>query len=194
MQKYCIVCAVLLSAPVVQARKAKDRADVIVYMRAASVPSAVDFGARSQVTWLFNKMGVRIVWRDGEPEAAKRSEAAWVIRVDFNSRVLADVHPGALAYATPFSDAATTITVMYDRIEFAVATKPGLARTVLAHVLAHELGHALQQTNRHAPDGVMKAHWTAADYDAMAKRPLPFSPVDIELIHEGLLAHKARRE
>ena len=38
----------------------------------------------------------------------------------------------------------------------------------------------------------MKAHWTAEDYDAMAKRPLPFTAVDVDLIHEGLRAHKAR--
>ena len=81
---------------------------------------------------------------------------------------------------------------MYDRIEFAVAARPSLEQAVLAHVLAHEIGHALQRTNQHTPNGVMKAHWTTQDYDAMAKRPLPFSPVDVDLIHEGLLAHKAR--
>jgi hypothetical protein len=192
MQKYWIVGAVLLSAGVCHTQKAREPADVIVYVKAASVPSPVNYGARSQVTWMFNEIGVRIVWRDGVPGPTNRQEETWVIKVDFNSHVPPDEHPRALAYAMPFSQGASAITVMYDRLQFAVAARPRLEEGVLAHVLAHELGHILQGSNQHSRAGIMKAHWTAQDYDAMAKRPLSFTPVDFDLIHEGLRVHKAR--
>jgi len=192
MQKCWIVGTVLLSAGVCHSREANKPADVIVYVKGASVPSPVDYGARSQVTWMFDQIGVRIVWRDGVPGPANRPDETLVIKVDFTTRVPPDEHPGALAYTMPFSEGAIAITVMYDRLKFAVAARPHLEKAVLAHVLAHELGHALQGSNQHAPAGIMKAHWTAQDYDAMAKRPLSFTPMDFDLIHEGLRVHKAR--
>ena len=126
-----IVGTVLLSAGVCQSQEANKPADVIVYVKAASVPSPVDYGARSQVTWMFKQIGVRIVWRDGVPGPAIRPEETWVIKVDFNSRVPPDEHSGALAYAMPFSQGAIAITIMYDRLQFAVAARPRLEQAVL---------------------------------------------------------------
>ena len=56
---------------------------------------------------------------------------------------------------------------------------------VLAHVLVHEITHILQGVNRHS-DRRLKAHWTPEDYRAMASKPLPFTPVDVQLIRLGL--------
>ena len=63
---------------------------------------------------------------------------------------------------------------------------------VLAHVLAHEITHILEDIPRHSESGVMKAWWTIADCDEMRRRPLAFASEDIELIHLGLAA-RARR-
>jgi hypothetical protein len=46
----------------------------------------------------------------------------------------------------------------------------------------------LQGIDRHSEIGVMKANWTASDYSEMVSSPLPFTPVDIQLIHLGLAA------
>ena len=50
----------------------------------------------------------------------------------------------------------------------------------------------LQGTDRHVRSGVMKAHWNGQDYDAMEKKPLEFTPDDIDLIVSGLTARKAQ--
>ena len=65
---------------------------------------------------------------------------------------------------------------------------PGRAALVLAHVLVHEITHALEGVSRHAETGIMKAHWTLADYKQMAKM-LDFTPVDVNMIHYRL-AHR----
>ena len=66
---------------------------------------------------------------------------------------------------------------------------PGLAPTLLAHVLVHEITHALEGVSRHAETGVMKARWTDKDYSAMAYKPLELTPVDVNMIHYRL-AHR----
>ena len=59
-------------------------------------------------------------------------------------------------------------------------------QAILAHVLAHELGHILQGTDWHAETGVMQANWRAADYETMQRGPLAFTAEDIRLIGRGL--------
>ena len=92
-----------------------------------------------------------------------------------------------MAFANPF-DRAPVVTIIYDRILAFTDVNPSLRSTILAHVLAHEIGHLLKRTNGHSPSGVMKAHWEAGDYSRMAYRPLPFLPGDIEMIQRGLIA------
>jgi len=59
-------------------------------------------------------------------------------------------------------------------------------------VLVHEITHILQGVDRHSAQGVMKAQWDDNDYSAMAWKPLPFSPIDVELINRGLATRVAR--
>lgn len=45
--------------------------DVIVYVAAGPVSSAVDFAARATAGWIYAKAGVRLVWRDGNAPAGR---------------------------------------------------------------------------------------------------------------------------
>jgi hypothetical protein len=69
-----------------------------------------------------------------------------------------------------------------DALAYALPYKDGLA-----HVMVHEIGHVLEQMQRHSENGVMKARWSAADIKRMERDPLPFAPEDVESIREGLL-------
>src|SRR5260370_28543152 len=89
--------------------------------------------------------------------------------------------PEAVAAAWPYEG--THIEVAYDRVKAVPASQQA---ALLAHVLVHEITHILQGISRHAPTGIMKAHWEEADYRAMRRNPLPFTPDDIELIRMGL--------
>ena len=76
------------------------------------------------------------------------------------------------------------ITVFWDRVERLSRFAP--PTFVLTHVLVHEITHILQGIDRHSESGVMKARWTPEDYYAMAIKPLPFTPEDVQLIQLGL--------
>jgi hypothetical protein len=90
-----------------------------------------------------------------------------------------------MAFAQPF-DPESEIVVFCDRICGHHGTPPDLRGPVVSHVLVHKIGHVLMRTNAHAPEGVMKAHWIAADYSEMVRRPLRFLKADADLIQSNL--------
>jgi hypothetical protein len=99
----------------------------------------------------------------------------------------ANEQPGALAYALPYEG--KHIVIFYDRVRTEVEPSrvPALlVPALLAHVIAHEIGHILEGVNTHSRSGVMKARWSTDDYLDMAWKPLPFAPEDVFLIHRGL--------
>ena len=172
-------------------REAKP-ADVAVYVGGHNAaPGPVELGARSTVTAMFASVGVRLVWRRGKPETTMPSGGPVVIQVRLVSDAPPGVHAEALACARPFGDGIPVVTVMYVRIRI-VAGSLARERNLLAHVLAHELGHVLQCTNGHAETGLMKAHWTGRDLNAMQEKPLEFTSIGVDLIREGLARLRAR--
>jgi hypothetical protein len=183
--RHPILTAILACAAVVaQARDSKP-VDVIVYVQGINgPPSAADYGARATVTWMYRQIGVVVAWREGQP-AGSRPVAAVLIQVRFVGETPDKASPDALAYAFPFADGVFPVYVEYNRIS-RVARNPRLEQPILEHVLAHEIGHILQGTTGHAPAGVMKGHWSSADYDSMARRPLGFTPDDVDLIRAHL--------
>ncbi|MBS1857749.1 MAG: hypothetical protein JST11_20435 [Acidobacteria bacterium] len=193
MKPSILLAGLLAASANTQARDSKP-ADIIVYVTGDGAPSGpVDYGARGTATSILARAGVNVLWRDGEPKGGSGPGSAVVIRVRFSGKIPEQASREAAAYALPFGGEGTAITVMYERI-FAVAGRASRARAILAHVLAHEIGHVLQRTNQHAAKGVMKAHWTGRDYDAMERKPLTFTLEDVELIRLGLAGRLGSRE
>jgi hypothetical protein len=164
--------------------------DVAVYMELGKIPISVYCNARAEVTWMFARAGIRVKWTETE---AKNTLAPVTIAIGVSHRTDANRHPGALAYAHPFGNN-PDILVMYDRVGAIVEKCPKLEARLLAHVLSHEICHVLQRTNVHAEAGLMKARWRIEDYRRMAEKPLPFTQIDMEMMHHGLAFFKSRAE
>jgi hypothetical protein len=128
---------------------------------------------------MFCQAGVRIVWKAGQPRSL--DQARFVI-VQVLSGTPEHRYAGALAYAREFEG--VHIGIFFDRLDN--PHNPQATTALLAHVLVHEITHLLQGIDRHSSTGIMKAHWTPHDLAQMIHQPLPFEPVDIELIQKGL--------
>jgi hypothetical protein len=129
---------------------------------------------------MFDQIGVALVWRGLKHCPVKPRPI--VILLSLNSP--RELFPGALAVSYPFEG--VHIRVFYDRVSIVTASCP--LPVLLAHVLAHEIGHILHGTGQHSASGVMKSHWDRNDFTGMAHRLLPFSELDIEAIRMGLEA------
>jgi hypothetical protein len=130
---------------------------------------------------MFAAIGISLEWARGKP-SGESSQPPIVIEVV--TGMPENFHPGSLAYALPYEG--SHITMFVDRIQNMRA-----ASKVLAHVMVHEITHILQGISRHSATGVMKERWTPGDFADMRFRPLPFTPLDIELIYSGLAQRTA---
>jgi hypothetical protein len=188
--KHFMLIAGILGAGLAAHARDKKPADVTVYVE-GSTPGPVYLTARATVTRMFARIGVRVVWHDGVQAQDPRSPGPLTVQVEFADREQSDVSKEALARALPFDDHSGAITVMYDRIQF-IANGSSREAPLLAHVLAHELGHVLERTDAHSVAGVMKAHWDGQDLETMERKPLDFTSGDVAMIRDGLSLRVAR--
>jgi hypothetical protein len=146
--------------------------------------------ASRKATQMFRAIGVDVRMRDGirahDPNNA--CGAPIVVRIEDSTGYHGPAK--ALAYAMPYKESGTCIHVFLDRVlsldPVALNRNPLLANTLLAHVMAHEITHVLEQADRHSAEGVMKAVWSRQDFQRMERGPLPFAQEDLELIRNGL--------
>jgi hypothetical protein len=138
------------------------------------VPLAQKFSSR-----MFAQIGVPLDWRYG-----LRACPGEAIVISLSLNTPESLLPGALAYARPYEH--SHIVIFCDRVGHTVPA--GTVPALLAHVMAHEITHMLQNTDRHSDKGVMKRRWSAPDYEQMADGPLSFTEDDVHLIRRGLQA------
>jgi hypothetical protein len=141
--------------------------------------------ARAKAGKLFQKIGVKIEWHT---DGRSCPVASGAIAIRLSDRTPKDRTQGALAYAMPFEG--IHIVVFYDRVR----ERAELAQLpcLLAYVLAHEIAHMLQGTERHSENGIMKARWGRLEYLEMQRGFLVFVKDDVESIYSGL-AWRERR-
>jgi hypothetical protein len=92
---------------------------------------------------------------------------------------------GALAETALYGDGGGRITVFLDPVWTFAERRPLFLPRVVAHVLAHEIGHVLRGNDAHST-GIMKAHWDEGDFRSIVTKGLPFAAEDIEAIRARL--------
>ena len=163
-----------------------EECNVTVYVSADLNGAAILQRAVIRAAAMFREIGVAVRFRNGAVRANDANDACGApIMLEIDSQA-GDQRPSehTLAYATPYSKAGTCIHVLLDRV--AIGRNPYFETVLLAHVLAHEITHVLEQVARHSADGVMKAHWDRRDKEDMKSHSLPFAAIDVELIHSGI--------
>jgi hypothetical protein len=113
--------------------------------------------------------------RSRDDGCAKRP---WRIVIDFSWNTPADVRPGSVAQARPFDRRGVCVILFMDRIEQLIGDNPGIAASLLGHVLAHEIAHILRGSDSHSESGLMKPRWSAAEIRNMVRKPLRFTDMD----------------
>ena len=183
----CLTC-LTMSLPA-QAKNVEPR--ITIYLQEShTVPFEILARGQMTATEVYSTIQIRLEWRQGvEPADQKAGEK---IGIQFDAVVPEAFHPGALAFATPYGNSGTRIHILFDRV-FKMGGTPRLAGALLGHVMAHEITHVLEAIARHSDTGVMKAHWDDHDLEQMAVRPLPFDPLDVQLVHQGLEKRATQR-
>ena len=143
------------------------------------------FAAQAEVKEMFAAVGVKIAWRWGKiPRSAADAQCRAPIAMQFEPGEPQRKDAEAVAYATPFGKSGVQIHVFPDAIIVHGGTRNDIA--LLAHVLAHEIGHVLERISRHSLTGIMKERFSVREICSMASHPLSFAAEDVDLIRLGL--------
>jgi len=154
-----------------------------VYLEAGGLSPRLLDPAMAWTSGIFARIGVQLIWHRGLPGGVE----GVAIHAIAHAPALAE--RDALATARPFG---SEITLYRDRIERFMADHPADRSILFAYVLAHELAHVIQETDRHSASGILKAHWTGADYTEMRFHLLAFAEEDARLIRSGAAARRGQ--
>jgi hypothetical protein len=176
-----------------QAGPRKPQADALVtvftYDR-VGVPEAIMARAKQVATSAFGAAGIEVKWADSKRPGERREVAAGeVLTMVFDGAAPASFPPPSVAFTNLSGGADANVHVFYYRVADVVDMRAQRSTGVrlpmaefLGNVLAHELTHALEGVARHSSEGLMKAFWSASDFDGMARGPLAFAAEDLELL------------
>ena len=143
---------------------ATDRGEGVIVLHVTNYPGLsrdVLDAASTRVAMVYQVIGVRIVWVDGEVSLEQHRDGRLHLSVLLLSRKMAEktilargIKDGVLGQAHPPSGRAY---VFCDRIRTAPGA-PGFFPIPLGDVIAHEIGHLVLGANSHSRSGIMRAH------------------------------------
>jgi len=172
------ISLVLLTMPLL----AGERMTVSVCIQGHLGGNAV-MSAEGVAAALFRPAGIEIVWApcDTGPEGDEAIRQHWFTLRLRNGQPFIRPSPRALdtlgeAFFS-IDDAAYIVEVYYEAVETLAASKLIEPKTLLGCVMAHELGHLLLGPG-HAPSGIMRAAWDAADLNRIRQGRLHFNPAE----------------
>lgn len=149
--------------------------------------------AKALVSRIFGRIDVSVIWHTGESPAVLNAGRR-AIGIRLVERAPHSVAPRALASARPFGSSGSLITVYEDRVQSLVTHFPSLSHVLLGYIFAHELAHMMQGIDDHSDSGILKAHWSNADFSAMHHREWAFSDCDVDRIRDGLAVGLSARQ
>ena len=155
--------------------------------------------AQVEMTRIYQDAGVEIAWTSDAAPTGYPLLTLVILCRELTDELAVDTT--ALGAAVGTRDYRGRVAyVFYDRVEHIAQTylnvshEPGTddmyVVSVLAHAMAHEIGHLLLPYG-HSPTGLMQAEWDAKDLRLAVNRQLNFTNEQGELIRSQLLARIA---
>ncbi|HCC59317.1 MAG TPA: hypothetical protein DEQ47_19055 [Solibacterales bacterium] len=176
---------------------------VTVYNK-ANVPPETTTRAAQTLRFLFAHSDVEIEWVAGNPEADeanfvtytgivnKEQERRFACRArrDIALRLLANapasVPTAVLGFALPFATEGVNVQIYSDHIAKAATSRNVPLPDLLAHAIAHEIGHVLLRSTAHAGNGLMAAVWKEHEYGWLTKGSMFFTTAEAATIRESI--------
>jgi hypothetical protein len=116
--------------------------------------------------------------------------AACAARPSISLRIAAHAPPDndarELGFSLPFAPEGVNVVVYFDRV-LALSQVTGVPLSVLlAHAIAHEIGHVLLKTEKHSSSDLMTGTWRTPEFARMRQRELLFNRSQSMQIRDNL--------
>jgi len=151
----------------------------------AGVPANVVASAEAEVVRLYGLIGVDVDWVSDRPQNCDRLRVVSLVAGEPAENTRSESVLG-LTYFTP-EGSQNWSDVFVRNVEHAGRDFTTPVSTLLAVVMAHELGHTLMPKGSHSKAGLMAASWDASDFRLASAGLLHFSRESAAIIRRGLL-------
>jgi hypothetical protein len=168
----------------------------------ADVPSEMLGAAEDQAREIYRRAGLETVWLNcssklekSQPESCYFSDSLHLTLKIIPRAVNAQVHDRIDVLGTAYPDdnrVGYFAYVFYNRVE-ELAGRQRLGRTLLADVMAHEIGHLLLGSNSHSVSGIMCARWNNDQMRNIAEGAMSFLPSQSKIMRERLSDRQRRQ-
>jgi hypothetical protein len=162
----------------------------------AHLPKQILTETEDRAGLIFRKAGVQVRWADCPlkdedptlyPECPVVFDGAGLFLRIFPTTATNVDHGGESLVA------ARIVNIFWDRVEKQSRRLNIDAPRILAHTVAHELGHLLLGSHSHSPTGIMTARWDAQRLVHICQDGLFFDAQQCELIRREIQRRKGRQ-
>lgn len=167
----------------------------------ADVPTTLLSAAEDQAREIYRRAGLETVWVNCspklekiEPESCHFSDSTHLTLKISPRAFNAQVRDRADVLGTAYPDdkgVGYFAYVFYDRVQ-ELAERQRLGHTLLASVMAHEIGHLLLGSNSHSLGGIMSAHWNYDQLRNIAEGVMLFVPSQARMMQDRLRTRQSR--
>ena len=173
----------------------------IVVCDSSRLPPGVLAAAEREASRIFIKVGIEVDWLECSPQhvadAKDVEQGIACHRPRGPERAVMEILPepapaagiptqiGGFARLTRDGSPAYCAGVFYDRADSWAHWGDASTDQILAHLMAHEIGHLLLSERSHSRGGLMQRAWSRNDLRRAAWGRLSFDPGQLEKIREG---------
>jgi hypothetical protein len=162
--------------------------------------------AQREASRILLKAGLRTHWLDcSTTHVAQELDREWGVtchrprdRADLVLEILTEpgrgngaLEAGGFALQPRDGSPGECVGVFYARAQGLARLGDASEAQILAHLTAHEIGHALLGPGAHTANGIMRADWSRADLGRAAWGQLAFEPSQAQRLLSGMLARTA---
>ncbi len=148
---------------------------VIHVVDLAGVPPPVLREAKTAAAGILADIDVSVEWADAVDSSAPASHVIRLTLLNHEGGALRLADGSVMGAAVRTAMGTRVAWVSYERVRQEAERHLVPAARLLACAIAHEVGHLVQPSPRHDPDGLMRAAWTAADFRRASAGRLRFS-------------------
>ena len=156
----------------------------------AKIPSDVLDAVRRETTAIYASAGIQVRWHDG-PQSATPARR-FIVKIIPHPIASVERQPHVMGAALR-DVGGTLVYVFYGRVEGFARARRVRNSTMLAHVIAHEVGHLLLPKGWHAQQGLMRATWDTAHISNAVHGTLTFTSEEIQWMRDILFTGDGSR-
>jgi hypothetical protein len=166
----------------------------------ADVSTPLLIAAEDQAREIFRHAGLETVWLNCSPKLEKHEPEscyfadATHLTLKISPRAMnAQIRDRVDVLGTSYPNekgAGYFAYVFYDRVR-ELAQRRTLGHTLLADVMAHEIGHLLLGSNSHSLSGIMCARWDAEQLRNVAEGSMSFAASESRLMRERVFTRQS---